>query len=120
MSEKNLGSVVGLTLEACSRHEDVTNNLDEKGRIIINADPIVSGYKYLSVKVTTDMQTCNIPLYVINGDFFAGCITMMSNKPDGSAGPILRGILPTPFNYAIKADGITEVTIHESGQILNL
>ena len=119
MSEKKLGSVVGLTLKRFSRHEDVTNNLDEKGRIILNTEPLVSGYKYLSVHVTTDTKIYNLPLYVINGDFFAGCITLMSNKPDGSAGPILRGVLPTPFNYAINADGFTNVTIHESGQILN-
>lgn len=118
MSEKNLGSVVGLTLKVFSRHEDVTNNLDKKGRIIINADTIVSGAKYISVTVNKDMQLYNVPAYVINSDSLAGCITLMTNKIDGSAGPILRGILPTPFNYAIKADGITEVSIHESGETL--
>ena len=119
MSEKNLGSVVGLTLKEFSKHEEVTNNLDEKGRIIINAEPVVSGSKYISVTVNTDMQLYNVPVYIINSDSLAGCITLITNKIDGSAGPILRGILPTPFHYAIKADGITEVTIHESGQILN-
>lgn len=119
MSKKNLGSVVGLTLKDFSRHEDVTNNLDEKGRIIINSEPIVSGTKYISVRVNTDMQQYNVPAYVINRDSFVGYVTLITNKVDGSAGPILRGILPTPFNYAIKADGITEVSIHESGKILN-
>lgn len=119
MSEKNLGSVVGLTQKAFSRHDNVTDNLDEKGRIIINAEPIVSGAKYISVSVNTDMQLYNVPAYVINSDSLVGCITLITNKVDGSAGPILRGILPTPFHYAIKADGITEVSIHESGQILN-
>lgn len=119
MSEKNLGSVVGLTLKAFSRHENVVGNLDKKGRIIINAEPIVSGAKYISVSVKTDMQLYNVPVYIINSDSLVGCITLITNKVDGSAGPILRGILPTPFNYAIKADGITEVTIHENGQILN-
>lgn len=119
MSEKNLGSVVGLTLKVFSRHENVTNNLDKKGRIIINAEPFVSGAKYISVNVTTDTQIYNVPAYIIDSDSLVGCITLITNKLDGSAGPILRGILPTPFNYAIKADGITEVTIHESGKILN-
>lgn len=119
MSEKNLGSVVGLTLKDFSRHENVINNLDEKGRIIINADSIVSGVKYISVSVNTDMQLYNVPAYIINSDSLVGCVTLITNKSDGSAGPILRGILTTPFNYAIKADGITEVTIHESGKILN-
>ena len=119
MSEKNLGSVVGLTLKNLSRHESVINNLDEKGRIIINTDPLVSGNKYISVTVTKDMQIYNVPAYVINSDSLVGCITLLSNKVDGSAGTILRGILPTPFNYAIKTDGISDVTIHESGKILN-
>ena len=119
MSEKNLGSVVGLTLKVFSRHENVTNNLDEKGRIIINAEPVVSGYKYISVTVNTDVQLLNVPAYIINSDSLVGCITLITNKVDGSAGPILRGILPLPFNYAISADGITEVIIHENGQILN-
>lgn len=119
MSEKNLGSVVGLTLKDFSRHESVINNLDEKGRIIINTETIVSGNKYISVSVTTDMQLYNVPVYAINSDSLVGCITLMTNKVDGSAGPILRGVLPTPFNYAIKADGLTDVTIHESGKILN-
>lgn len=119
MSEKNLGSVVGLTLKDFSRHESVTNNLDEKGRIIINTDPLVSGVKYISVSVTTDMQKYNMKAYVIDSDSLVGNVTLLTNKVDGSAGPILRGILPTPFNYAINADGITDVTIHESGKILN-
>lgn len=119
MSEKNLGSVVGLTLKDFSRHESVINNLDEKGRIIINTDPLVSGNKYISVNVTTDMQIYNVQAYVINSDSLVGSVTLLTNKVDGSAGPILRGILPTPFNYAINADGITDVTIHESGKILN-
>nr|DAJ81719.1 MAG TPA: hypothetical protein [Caudoviricetes sp.] len=119
MSEKNLGSVVGLTLKVFSRHENITNNLDEKGRIIVNTDPIVSGAKYISVKVNTDMQLYNVPVYAINSDSLAGCITLITNKVDGSAGPFLRGILPTPFNYAMKADGITEVFIQENGKILN-
>lgn len=119
MSEKNLGSVVGLTLKNFSRHESVTNNLDEKGRIVINTDPLVNGNKYLSVELTSDMQQYNLPLYVVNADSLAGCITLMTNKVDGSAGPILRGVLPTPFEYAIKPDGIKDVMIHESGQILN-
>lgn len=119
MSEKNLGSVVGLTLKDFSRHENVINNLDKKGRIIINAEPIVSGVKYISVTVNTDMQLYNVPAYIIDSDSLVGCITLITNKVDGSAGPILRGILPTPFNYAISADGITEVSIHESGKILN-
>lgn len=119
MSKKNLGSVVGLTLKDFSRNESITNNLDEKGRIIINTDPLVSGHKYISVNVATDMQTYNMKAYVINSDSIAGVITLLTNKVDGSAGPILRGILPTPFNYAINADGITDVSIHESGKILN-
>lgn len=119
MSEKNLGSVVGLTLKNFSRHESVTNNLDQKGRIIVKTDSLVNGSKYLSVEVTTDMKQYNLPLYVVNTDSFAGVITLTSNKVDGSAGPILRGVLSTPFEYAIKPDGIKDVMIHESGQILN-
>lgn len=119
MSEKNLGSVVGLTLKNFSRHESVTNNLDKKGRIIINTEPLVSGIKYISVTLTEDMQLYNAPVYVVDNDSIAGYVALITNKVDGSAGPILRGILPTPFNYAINADGLTDVTIHESGQILN-
>ena len=51
MSEKNLGSVVGLTLKNFERQETVTSNLDEKGRIIINTDPLVSGYKFILLLV---------------------------------------------------------------------
>lgn len=119
MSEKNLGSVVGLTLKNRYRNEPVTSNLDEKGRIIINADPIVYGYIYLQLEVTKAAQTYTIPLYKINDDSIVGFITLMTNKPDGSAGTSLRCYLPTPFNYAIKPDGIKDVIIHENGQILN-
>lgn len=119
MSEKNLGSVVGLTLKNVERQEAVTSNLDEKGRIIINTDPLVSGYKFILIKIDHTEQTYNIPIYPINRDFVAGFITLITANEDGSASSYLRCILPTPFNYAIKTDGIAEVTIHESGQILN-
>ena len=119
MSEKNLGSVVGLILKNFDRHEDITSNLDEKGRIIINTDPLVSGYKYLQLEVTNVTQTYTIPVYRINEDVIIGFLTLMTNKPDGSAGPSLRCILPTPFKYTISTDGIKSVFIHENGQILN-
>lgn len=119
MSEKNLGSVVGLTLKDFSRHESVINKLDKKGRIIVQTDPLVKGVKYLNVEVTTDMQQYNLPIYVIDSDSFAGVISLVSNKVDGSAGPFLRCVLTTPFEYAIKPDGIKDVIIHENGKILN-
>lgn len=119
MSEKNLGSVVGLTLKAFYRNESVINNLDEKGRIIINTDPIVYGYKYLQLEVENAEQTYTIPIYKINDDAIVGFLTLMTNNPDGSAGTSLRCYLPTPFNFSIKTDGITAVIIHENGQILN-
>lgn len=119
MSEKNLGSVVGLTLKNVERQEAVTSNLDEKGRIIINTDPLVSGYKFILIKIDHTEQTYNIPIYPINRDFVAGFITLITANDDGSASSYLRCILPTPFNYAIKTDGIAEVMIYESGQILN-
>lgn len=119
MSEKNLGSVVGLTLKNHFRNEPVTSNLDEKGRIIINADPIVSGYIYLQLEVTKAAKTDTIPLYKINDDAIVGFITLMTNEPDGSASSSLSCIIPVPFNYAISADGITAAIIHENGQILN-
>lgn len=119
MSEKNLGSVVGLTLKNFERQEAVTSNLDEKGRIIINTDPLVSGYKFILIKIDHTEKTYTIPIYPINRDFVAGFITLITANEDGSASSYLRCILPTPFNYAIKIDGIAEVTIYESGQILN-
>lgn len=119
MSEKNLGSVVGLTLKNFERQEAVTSNLDEKGRIIINSDPLVSGYKFILVKINKAEKTYNIPIYPINRDFVAGIITLITTNEDGSASIYLRGTIPTPFNYAIKTDGIEEVTIYESGKILN-
>lgn len=119
MSEKNLGSVVGLTLKNFERQETVTSNLDEKGRIIINTDPLVSGYKFILIKINKTEKTYNIPIYPINRDFVSGFITLITANEDGSASNYLRCVLPTPFNYAIKTDGIAEVTIYENGQILN-
>lgn len=117
----NLGSVVGPTdpkpmLTSVSESTNITKNVDEKGRIIVNSEPLVTGYKYLGIVSSRNIDNQTMKIYLINSDAFVGQIELFNPEPSGS-NYYYRAFIPTPFNYSISFDSLISVTLVQVGSL---
>lgn len=108
----NLGSVVGPkpALRQIFRNKEIRGTEDTKGRLYIDSDPLVTGYKYLYLVSTSHSEDFRILLYAKNSDVVIGSLYVNHIESN-----FFHAMLPTPFNCSIDKNVATTVKLIEEG-----